>query len=124
MGPVPPACGASRTMVGSARVTLTETNAAIEAVIRIESARLIAGLAHCTGDVGLVEELAQDAVVAALEQWPDSGVRRKRRGVAHDGRQAAGDRCSTAAHSAASPGLSGRRSLAQLESSRSRVDSS
>jgi RNA polymerase sigma factor (sigma-70 family) len=42
----------------------------------MESARLIAGLARYTGDVGLAEELAQDAVVAALEQWPDSGVPR------------------------------------------------
>ena len=63
-------------VVGSAAVTVSETNAAIEAVIRIESARLIAGLAHYTGDVGLAEELAQDAVVAALEQWPESGVPR------------------------------------------------
>jgi RNA polymerase sigma factor (sigma-70 family) len=57
-------------------VTATRTNAAIEAVIRIESARLIAGLARYTGDVGLAEELAQDAVVAALEQWPESGTPR------------------------------------------------
>ena len=63
-------------MVGWAVVTGAETNAAAEAVIRIESARLIAGLAHYTGDVGLAEELAQDAVVAALEQWPVSGVPR------------------------------------------------
>jgi RNA polymerase sigma-70 factor (ECF subfamily) len=42
----------------------------------MESARLIAGLARFTGDVGLAEELAQDAVVAALEQWPESGVPR------------------------------------------------
>ena len=42
----------------------------------MESARLIAGLARYTGDVGLAEELAQDAVVAALEQWPQSGVPR------------------------------------------------
>src|ERR1700694_1957481 len=41
---------------------------------RIESARLIAGLARIVGDVGLAEELAQDALVAALEQWPVSGV--------------------------------------------------
>ena len=52
------------------------TNAAVEAVVRMESARLIAGLARLTGDVGLAEELAQDAVVAALEQWPESGVPR------------------------------------------------
>ncbi|MGZ6978635.1 MAG: RNA polymerase sigma factor [Acidimicrobiia bacterium] len=57
-------------------MTASETNAAIEAVIRIEWARLIAGLAHSTGDVGLAEELAQDAVVAALEQWPEAGVPR------------------------------------------------
>src|SRR5258705_2489257 len=47
---------------------------AIDAVWRIESARLIAGLARMVGDVGLGEALAQDAVVAALEQWPASGV--------------------------------------------------
>src|ERR1019366_3699939 len=54
----------------------SETHAAIEAVVRMESARLIAGLGRYTGDVGLAEELAQDALVAALEQWPDSGVPR------------------------------------------------
>jgi RNA polymerase sigma factor (sigma-70 family) len=47
---------------------------AIDAVWRIESARLIAGLARITGDVGVAEDLAQDALLAALEQWPDSGV--------------------------------------------------
>jgi predicted RNA polymerase sigma factor len=46
----------------------------VEAVWRIESARLIAGLARVTGDVGLAEDLAQDALVAALEQWPGGGV--------------------------------------------------
>ncbi len=45
-----------------------------EAIWRIESARLIAGLARTVGDVGLAEDLAQDALVAALEQWPSSGV--------------------------------------------------
>jgi RNA polymerase sigma-70 factor, ECF subfamily len=54
----------------------SETHAAIETVVRMESARLIAGLARYTGDLGLAEELAQDAVVAALEQWPQSGVPR------------------------------------------------
>jgi RNA polymerase sigma-70 factor, ECF subfamily len=54
----------------------SETHAAVEAVVRIEWARLIAGLARYTGDLGLAEELAQDAVVAALEQWPGSGVPR------------------------------------------------
>ncbi|MGH7521823.1 MAG: RNA polymerase sigma factor [Gemmatimonadales bacterium] len=47
---------------------------AIDAVWRIESARLIAGVARIVGDVGLAEDLAQDALVAALEQWPQSGV--------------------------------------------------
>jgi RNA polymerase sigma factor (sigma-70 family) len=47
---------------------------AIDAVWRIESAKLIAGLARITQDVGLAEDLAQDALVAALEQWPQSGV--------------------------------------------------
>jgi RNA polymerase sigma factor (sigma-70 family) len=46
----------------------------VEAVWRIESARLIAGLARIVGDVGVAEELAQDAFVIALEQWPSSGV--------------------------------------------------
>ena len=47
---------------------------AIDALWRIESARLIAGLARITRDVGLAEELAQDALVAALEQWPSAGI--------------------------------------------------
>src|SRR6059036_3097063 len=47
---------------------------AIDAVWRIESARLIAGLARMAGDIGVAEDLAQDALVAALEQWPTSGV--------------------------------------------------
>ena len=50
------------------------TRQAIDAVWRIESARLIAGLARVVRDVGLAEDLAQDALVAALEQWPDEGV--------------------------------------------------
>ena len=50
------------------------TRSAIEAVWRIESPRLIAGLARITGDVGAAEELAQDALVIALEQWPVRGV--------------------------------------------------
>lgn len=57
-------------------VTATDTHRAIEAVWRIEAARLIAGLARLVRDVGLAEELAQDALVAALEQWPESGVPR------------------------------------------------
>jgi RNA polymerase sigma factor (sigma-70 family) len=51
-----------------------ETHRAIDAVWRIESARLIAGLAGLVRDIGLAEELAQDALVAALEQWPRDGV--------------------------------------------------
>jgi RNA polymerase sigma factor (sigma-70 family) len=51
-------------------------HSAIDAVWRIESARLIAGLARIVRDVGIAEELAQDALVAALQQWPESGVPR------------------------------------------------
>lgn len=52
----------------------TETQRAIQAVWRIESARLIAGLARMVRDVGRAEELAQDALVTALEKWPETGV--------------------------------------------------
>ena len=52
----------------------TETHQAIEAVFRIEQARLIGGLARMVRDVGLAEELAQDALVAALAEWPQTGV--------------------------------------------------
>jgi RNA polymerase sigma factor (sigma-70 family) len=55
-------------------VTASETHRTIDAVWRIESARLIAGLARVVRDIGLAEELAQDALVAALEQWPESGI--------------------------------------------------
>ncbi|HXA58733.1 MAG TPA: RNA polymerase sigma factor [Streptosporangiaceae bacterium] len=55
-------------------MTASEAHRAIEAVWRIESARIIAGLVRIMRDVGLAEELAQDALVAALEQWPESGV--------------------------------------------------
>jgi RNA polymerase sigma factor (sigma-70 family) len=53
---------------------VTEATRAIEAVWRIESARLIAGLARITGDVGLAEDMAQDALLAAMENWPQTGV--------------------------------------------------
>ena len=53
-----------------------ETHRAIEAVWRIESAKLIAGLTRIVRDVGLAEELAADALVAALEQWPEAGIPR------------------------------------------------
>jgi RNA polymerase sigma-70 factor, ECF subfamily len=52
----------------------TDTHRSIEAIWRIEQARLIAGLARMVRDVGLAEELAQDALLAALEQWPRSGI--------------------------------------------------
>ena len=55
---------------------VTETEKAIDAVWRIESPRLIAGLARIVRDVGVAEDLAQDALVAALEQWPATGVPR------------------------------------------------
>ena len=55
-------------------MTATDTHRAIEAVWRIESARLIAGIARIVRDVGIAEDLAQDALVAALEQWPETGV--------------------------------------------------
>src|SRR5881296_3137592 len=61
-------------MLVSVAVSATDTHRAIEAVWRIESARLIAGLARMVRDVGLAEELAQEALVAALERWPASGV--------------------------------------------------
>ncbi|MBO0690294.1 MAG: sigma-70 family RNA polymerase sigma factor, partial [Candidatus Dormibacteraeota bacterium] len=74
-------------------MTTADPHRAIDAVWRIESARLVAGLARIVGDVGLAEELAQDALVAALEQWPEAGVPRnpgawlmaigKRRAVDH-----------------------------------------
>src|SRR6266481_330228 len=51
-----------------------DTHAAINAIYRIESAKLIAGLTRMVRDVGVAEELAQDALVTALERWPGSGV--------------------------------------------------
>jgi RNA polymerase sigma factor (sigma-70 family) len=56
--------------------TATETHGAIDAIWRIESPRVIASLARLVRDVGLAEDLAQDALVAALEQWPQTGVPR------------------------------------------------
>lgn len=55
-------------------MTTAAAHRAIEAVWRIESPRLIAGLARLVKDVGLAEELAQDALVIALETWPDRGA--------------------------------------------------
>lgn len=67
---------ASPAPVGSSEAGALAARRAVDAVWRIESARLIASLARVTGDVGMAEELAQDALVAALEQWPQSGVPR------------------------------------------------
>jgi RNA polymerase sigma factor (sigma-70 family) len=61
-------------MVSSVAMTATDTHRAIEAVWRIESAKLIAGLARVVRDIGVAEELAQDALVTALEQWPRTGI--------------------------------------------------
>ena len=55
-------------------VNTNDTHGAIDAVWRIESAKLIAGLTRIVRDVGIAEDLAQEALVAALEQWPQSGV--------------------------------------------------
>jgi RNA polymerase sigma factor (sigma-70 family) len=55
-------------------VATSDAHRAIHAVFRIEQARLIAGIARMVRDVGLAEEIAQDALVTALERWPDSGV--------------------------------------------------
>ncbi|WP_133743219.1 DUF6596 domain-containing protein [Actinorugispora endophytica] len=53
---------------------MTDTHRTVDAVWKLESARIIAGLTRMVRDVGLAEEIAQDALVAALEQWPESGV--------------------------------------------------
>src|SRR6202007_2146237 len=58
----------------SVAMTATDAHRTIDAVWRIESARLIAGLARVVRDGGLAEELAQDALVRALEEWPRSGI--------------------------------------------------
>ena len=57
-------------------MTSSDAHRAIDAVWRIESPRLIGGLTRIVRDVGLAEELSQDALVAALEQWPEEGVPR------------------------------------------------
>ena len=55
-------------------MTATDTHRTIDAIWRIEQARLIAGLTRIVRDISLAEELAQDALVAALEQWPRTGI--------------------------------------------------
>src|SRR3989475_8040330 len=64
----------TRDLPASLAAMASDIRRAIDAVYRIESARLIAGLARMVRDVGLAEDLAQDALVAALERWPESGV--------------------------------------------------
>jgi RNA polymerase sigma factor (sigma-70 family) len=71
-----PAPGRSGRADTASHAPTSATHRAIDAVWRIESARLIAGLARIVRDVGVAEELAQDALVAALERWPESGVPR------------------------------------------------
>ncbi|MFZ1087929.1 MAG: RNA polymerase subunit sigma-24, partial [Xanthobacteraceae bacterium] len=55
-------------------MTAADTHRSIDAIWRIEQAKIIAGLARMVRDVGLAEELAQDALVAALERWPATGI--------------------------------------------------
>jgi predicted RNA polymerase sigma factor len=57
-------------------VTVTETHKTIEAVWKIEAAKLIAAMARMARDIGVAEDLAQDALIAALEQWPEEGIPR------------------------------------------------
>src|SRR5216117_2894973 len=64
----------TRDLPASLAAMASDIRRAIDAVWRIESARLIAGLTRIVRDVGLAEELAQDALVAALERWPESGI--------------------------------------------------
>src|SRR3979490_3265299 len=61
-------------MVSSVAMTATDAHRTIDALWRMESPKLIAGLARLVRDVGLAEELAQDALVTALERWPETGV--------------------------------------------------
>src|SRR5882672_8216231 len=72
-----PRTGDAPARPGRRETAATEAHRAIEAIWRIESARLIAGLVRLVGDIGTAEELAQDALVAALEQWPTAGVPEK-----------------------------------------------
>src|SRR2546429_7516303 len=69
-----PRTGDAPASAGRRETAASDAHRAIEAIWRIESARLIAGLARIVGDIGTAEELAQDALVAALEQWPAEGV--------------------------------------------------
>src|SRR5689334_9415719 len=70
------ACAVLPKMLRSNAVSAPETERSIDAIWHIESPRLIAGLARIVRDVGLAEDLAHDALVAALQQWPESGIPR------------------------------------------------
>src|SRR5688572_17603408 len=63
-------------MMGSEAGTTSDTHRSIEAVWRIESPKVIASVTRLVRDVGLAEDLAHDALVAALEQWPREGIPR------------------------------------------------
>jgi predicted RNA polymerase sigma factor len=65
---------------------------AIEAVWRVEAPRLIGGLMRLTRDVARAEDLAQEALVAALERWPEAGIPPESRRLAHDRRPQPGPR--------------------------------
>lgn len=67
-------CSGGGKLVSSAAVTQQDAHRAIEAVWRIESPKLVAGLTRMVRDISLAEELAQDALVVALRQWPETGV--------------------------------------------------
>ena len=71
---------------------MSDVHKTIEAVWKIESTRLIAAIARVTHDIGIAEELAQDALVTALEVWPGEGIPDKYRGMADEGGEAARDR--------------------------------
>jgi predicted RNA polymerase sigma factor len=74
MAPDPRPCSLRLKLVLSAAMTQADTNRAIEAVWRIEAPRLVASLTRIVRDISLAEELAQDALVVALKQWPETGV--------------------------------------------------
>ena len=107
-GRAPRSSGCSARRTSADRPDEPSATPRIEAVWRIESARLVAGLARLVGDVGLAEELAQDALVAALEQWPARGRAGQPGRLADVDREAPRDR--PAAPPAERTGASSRRS--------------
>ena len=93
------ACAAAMPPVGIGRVAAAPE--VVSAVWRSEAARLVAGLTRMTQDLGLAEDLAQDALVAALEQWPESGRARQPGCLAHGRVEAPRDRPLPAGRAAA-----------------------